>query len=194
MLVLRVAAVVILTALAAEAAPGDARVISGVMEWPQRLADERFLVIRTAAGTLYVDVAGAERRLARPLVAGDRVSLNAVEGQQPHEWRATVLVATDVQAPAAAAAPAPAPAEAPAPAASPVTSAPSAPVLRLDGRVEAVGGSEFVLRSADGRAFAVDISRIGPSTLLREGTPVTVFGTHEGGERFIASGLVGRER
>src|SRR5947207_265447 len=120
MWLLRAALLVILTTVAAEAAPGDARVITGVMEWPQKLADERFMVVRSSDGAqLYVDVANAQRRIGRPLVAGDRISLNVVEGQRPYELRASMLVSTEVQTPAPA--PAPAAAAAPAPAASPVT-------------------------------------------------------------------------
>jgi hypothetical protein len=152
------------------------------------LTDERFLVMRAADGTrLYVDVAGAQRRTLATLAAGDRVSAAGVEGERPYELRATVLAAGTAESSPAPPAPA-----APPPSASPAT-APAEPE-RIDGRIESLTGTRLMLRRDDGESVSVDLSRVAGNSSVGAGADVTVFGVREADGRFVATGLVGRER
>ena len=181
----------------ATAASGDRRAVTGTVEWPATLTDERFIVLRAVDGTrMYVDVSVAQRRNAAPVNAGELLAIAGVEGEKPYELRATMLAHTE---PGAALAPGgegsaspplalPSPAPAPAPAAEP-----PAPVERLDGSVQSLNGANLVLHSDDGRNVTVDVSRVAANDLVRPGTDVTVFGVVDEQGRFVASGLVGRE-
>ena len=163
---------------AVNAAPGDPRIITGSMEWPATLTGERFIVIRGDDGAqIYVEVAEAERRIATPLNAGDRISIVAVEGERPYELRARLL------GPAAAA-----PAAFPAP-------PPDAETAweRIDGRVQVVSGSDLTLRDDDGETLSVDISGLAGRESVRVGAKVTVFGVREEEGQFVVRGLVSQE-
>jgi hypothetical protein len=190
------------------AAPGDPRIVRGVLQWPSTLAREPFVVVRGDNGVDYVaDVSTAQRRGERPLTAGARVSVVAVEGGRPYEVTAILIGVGD-----AAIAGLTPPAEATeAPSASPATAsprpttggpgqpgpAPLAPVgprerwQRVEGTVGSLAGTELVLKTPAGAPMAVDVSRL-PARVRRSlapGDAVTVFVvSRETG--LVATGLV----
>src|SRR5919204_849443 len=76
--------------LAAGAAPGDPRLVTGVVEWPAALTNEPFVIVRGADGVLYyVGLAAARREGA--VTAGSRVAVLGLEGRQRHEITAVGL-------------------------------------------------------------------------------------------------------
>jgi len=105
-------------ASSAHAAPGDPRLVQGVLEWPAKLTVEPFVVIRADDGRWYYsEIKGAKRLESGPLTAGGRVAVLGTEATKPHEIAAIALGSGDaaalalalmphVNAPAAAAAPA----------------------------------------------------------------------------------------
>jgi hypothetical protein len=134
------------------AAPGDPRLIQGVLEWPAKLTVEPFVVIRADDGKWYYsEVKSAKHLEVGPLTAGARVAVLGSESAKPHEIIAIAVGSGDatalalalmphVTAPAAAAAPAaplavespsgtkaPATAAKPEPPAAPTPAAASAP-------------------------------------------------------------------
>jgi hypothetical protein len=136
--------------LVASAAPGDPRLVSGVLEWPGVVANEPFVIVRGDDGVLYyIGVKAARREGA--VTAGARVSVLGIEGRSATEITAigigsgssaeaalAQLQGPRPPAPAAPPSPAPAPTparEAPTPTTPPVAvptppsvpSAPSAP-------------------------------------------------------------------
>jgi len=144
--------VAVLVASAAHAAPGDPRLIQGVLEWPAKLTAEPFVVIRTDDGRwYYTEIKSAKRLESGPLTSGGRVAILGTEAAKPHEITAIAVGSGDaaglalalmphVNAPAAAAAPAaplavespsgtkaPATAAKPEPPAAPTPAAASAP-------------------------------------------------------------------
>jgi hypothetical protein len=188
-----VAAPILFLAGGVIAAPGDARTVTGTLEWPTALTNERFVVLRAADGAhFYIDLGAAQRASLTALAAGDRISVVAVEGQRPHELHATALVTGDVRV-AVAPPPPPPPVAVPPPlAAVPVPPARSEPQQRIDGRVESLNGSTLVLRTDAGATVTADASRVVNHVLLSPGTDVTIFGTEDGWGHFVASGLVVR--
>src|SRR5436309_13400510 len=118
--------VAVLVASAAHAAPGDPRLIQGVLEWPAKLTAEPFVVIRTDDGRwYYTEIKNAKRLESGPLTSGGRVAILGTEAAKPHEITAIAVGSGDaaglalalmphVNAPPAAGAPA-----APAPPAPP---------------------------------------------------------------------------
>src|SRR5262245_47838460 len=110
--------VAVLVASAAHAAPGDPRLIQGVLEWPAKLTAEPFVVIRTDDGRwYYTEIKNAKRLESGPLTSGGRVAILGTEAAKPHEITAIAVGSGDaaglalalmphVNAPAAAAAPA----------------------------------------------------------------------------------------
>ena len=84
------------------AAPGDARMIHGTIEWPATLDREPFIVVRGDDGKLYqVDVTSAQRR--GHVGAGARVVVAVVEGQRPYQVAGVTLIPNeDAAAPAPA--------------------------------------------------------------------------------------------
>jgi hypothetical protein len=189
------------------AAPGDPRVVLGVLQWPSTLGREPFVVVRGDDGVDYVaDVSSAQRRGERPLTAGSRVSVMGVEGRRSYEVTAILIGMGE----AAIAGPTP-PAEVTnPPSASPATGspgiapsggqagpAPTAPATprerwqRVEGTVGSLAGTELVVRTPAGSPMAVDVSRI-PARVRRSlapGDAVTVFVvSRESG--LIATGLV----
>src|ERR671935_2316442 len=112
-----VAAVLVLVAGPAIAAPGDPRTVRGNLEWPAVLSAEPFIVLRGDDGRLYyADVARA-RRVTPGTITG-AISLVGIEGNQAHEIGAVVVGAGDSALSFATPPPAPA-ATASAPAALP---------------------------------------------------------------------------
>src|SRR5262245_27985326 len=190
------------------AAPGDPRVVRGVLQWPPTLAREPFVVLRGDDGVDYVaDVSSAQRRGERPLTAGARVSGGAVEGGRSYEVTAILIGVGD----AAIAGLTPPAAATDAPSASPATPspgtvtrgpgqpgpAPTAPAAprerwqRVEGTVGSLAGTELVLKVWAGPPLAVDGSRL-PARVRRSlapGDAVTVFVvSRESG--LVATGLV----
>src|SRR5437016_956520 len=107
----------------AQAAPGDPRLVQGVLEWPAKLTVEPFVVIRADDGRwYYAEVKAAKRFESGPLSAGGRVTVLGTEAARPHEIAAIAFGSGDAAALALALMPhvnAPASAPAPAPAAQP---------------------------------------------------------------------------
>jgi len=101
------------------AAPGDPRLIQGVVEWPPALTVEPFVVVRAEDGRwYYTEIKGAKRFESASLAAGARVAVLGVEATRPHEITAIALGSGDaatlavalmphVNAPIAASPPAP---------------------------------------------------------------------------------------
>jgi hypothetical protein len=125
----------LLVPLVAGSAPGDPRLVNGVLEWPGVVTNEPFVIVRGDDGVLYyVGVTAAQR--AGAVTAGARVSVLGIEGRSAHEITA-VGIGSGRNAEAALAqlqatrAPAPAAPAAAAPVAAPaneVTVVPTPPV------------------------------------------------------------------
>src|SRR3989442_8289651 len=81
----------------AYAAPGDPRLVQGVLEWPAKLTVEPFVVIRADDGRwYYAEVKGVKRLESGPLAAGGRVAILGTEGARPHEITAIAVGSGDV--------------------------------------------------------------------------------------------------
>jgi hypothetical protein len=107
------------------AAPGDPRLVQGVLEWPAKLTVEPFVVIRTDDGRwYYAEVKGVKRLDSGPLTSGTRVAVLGTEAARPHEITAIALGPGDAAALALALMPH---VNAPAPAPTVVAHPPSAP-------------------------------------------------------------------
>jgi hypothetical protein len=188
-----VLAILALVAGSALAAPGDPRVVQGTLEWPQNLVAEPFVVVRGEDGRLYyADISAAQRRVPGALTAGSRLAVLAVEGSRPYELAALVFGPGDA-ASLGLTAPTPAPTpSASIPSTAPAVSAPSEPMWRLDGIVQAVSGSMVTLRTDGGRTYTVDASQLSPVTIkaLRSGDRVTLFGVPRDDDKLIATGYV----
>jgi hypothetical protein len=117
--------------LIAVAAPGDPRLVNGVLDWPRAVTTESFVIVRGDDGVLYYVGVAAARRDAG-VAAGARVSVLGIEGRSPHEITAFTLASgptadaalAQLQAPRAPAPAAPA-TVAPAPAPPAVTPTPA---------------------------------------------------------------------
>src|SRR5438445_12531408 len=84
--------VAVLVASAAHAAPGDPRLIQGVLEWPAKLTAEPFVVIRTDDGRwYYTEIKNAKRLESGPLTSGGRVAILGTEAAKPHEITASAV-------------------------------------------------------------------------------------------------------
>src|SRR5256885_17041547 len=82
--------VAFLVASAAHAAPGDPRLIQGVLEWPAKLTAEPFVVIRTDDGRwYYTEINSAKRLESGPLTSGGPVAILGTESAKPHAITAT---------------------------------------------------------------------------------------------------------
>src|SRR2546425_5558546 len=81
------------------AAPGDPRLVQGILEWPAKLTVEPFLVIRTHDGEwLYTEIKAAKRLESGPLTAGAPVTVLGTEAKRPHEIKAVAVGSGDVAA------------------------------------------------------------------------------------------------
>src|SRR5437660_893533 len=116
----------------AVAAPGDPRLIQGVLEWPPALAGgEPFIVVRGDDGRVYyADVMAAQRHGQAAPSAGSHIALLGLEGTKPHEIIVVALGGGDVAALSLAlaqAAPTRAPMPPPPPSTAPAAVVPPAP-------------------------------------------------------------------
>src|SRR5437867_1017202 len=83
----------------AHAAPGDPRLVQGVLEWPAKLTVEPFVVIRADDGRwYYTEIKGAKRLESGPLTAGGRVAVLGTEAARPHEITAIAVGSGDAAA------------------------------------------------------------------------------------------------
>jgi hypothetical protein len=83
-------AMLLAVAFGAGAAPGDPRLVTGVLEWPRTITNEPFVVVRGDDGALYyVGVTSARREGAA--TAGARVAVLGTEGRSAHEINAFAL-------------------------------------------------------------------------------------------------------
>lgn len=180
----------------AVAAPGDPRLIQGVLEWPHALTGgEPFIVMRADDGRVYyADVMAAQRHVHAAPSAGSHIALLGLEGTKPHEIIALALGSGDAAtlslvlaqstpttppmppsppARASAAVVPPAPPAAPA-AVPPVRPEEKPPArgevgqwVRLRGSVFGVAGSNMYVKRDDGAVVLVDVSKLDPSTAAR---------------------------
>ena len=194
-----------LSAGAADAAPGDPRVLQGTLEWPAIVANEPFVVMRGEDGRLYyADISAARRRTADPMRSGSRMAVLGVEGARPHEIAAIAVGAGDAAALGLApsgpgmTASAPPPPSAPPSASIPssgITAPPSEQMWRVDGTVQSVAGSRVTLRKSDAKTVSVDVSNLSDQTLaaLRPGDRVSLFGVPRKDNRLVANGYIQSE-
>jgi hypothetical protein len=193
-----VMALVALSAGVALAAPGDPRIVQGILEWPATVTTEPFVVIRGDEGeTYYADLAKAQRRTPGTLTAGSRVSLLGIEGSRPYELTAMVIGAGDAASLGLApsltpASPAPL---GPAAVTPPAPAVPAESMWRVEGIVQSVAGKSVTLRTADGGTSTVDLSQLSDSTVtsLRSGERVSLFGEPRPDRRLIANGYIQSE-
>src|SRR3989475_6615574 len=83
----------------AHAAPGDPRLVQGVLEWPTTLTAEPFVVIRTEDGRwYYADIKSARRLEPAALTVGARVAGLGTEAARPHEITALAFGSGDAAA------------------------------------------------------------------------------------------------
>lgn len=83
-------------AVPAQAAPGDARLVQGTLEWPPKLTGEPFVVLRAEDGRwYYAEIKSAKRVDASPLAAGGCVAVLGVEGAKPYELNAIAIGSGD---------------------------------------------------------------------------------------------------
>jgi hypothetical protein len=177
------------------AAPGDPRVVQGVLEWPATLSAEPFVVVRGDDGRLYYTDIGAAQRRAGALTAGSRMAVLAVEGNRPWELAALAFGPGDA-ASLGLISPPPPPGAAPAPAAAtPPTSGSAEAMWRLDGSVQSVADMQVTVRTSDGRTHTVDASQLSSTTIraLRPGDRVTLFGVPRSDDKLVANGYIQSE-
>ena len=202
----------------AVAAPGDPRLIQGVLEWPSALAGgEPFIVVRGDDGRVYyADVLAAQRHVQATISAGSRLTLLGLEGTKPHEIVAVALGSGDSAAlslalaqgtpttpppsvpttSAAVVPPAPPAQTAVPPAVAPVRPEEKPPAggagqwVKFRGSVHGIAGQNLYIKRDDGRVVMVDVSRLDPSTATRYrlGSPVTVV-AFPVGNKFLATSI-----
>lgn len=189
---------VIVLGTPAFAAPGDPRIIQGMVEWPQALGTEPFIVVRGDDGHTYsVDVQNAQRRGAGPVGAGNRISVVGVEASRPYEVAALAIGVGDAAIATFPMPPMPPPGQASvtAPATTPPPAPPPDPLWRLQGRIESLPGASAVVRAPDGASYTVDLSQLSTLTRrsLRSGDTITLFGVPRDDRRLVANGFIQSE-
>src|SRR5262245_30516217 len=81
------------------AAPGDPRLVQGILEWPAKLTVEPFVVIRADDGRwYYAEVKSVKRLESAALTSGTRVAVLGTEAARPHELTAIALGPGDAAA------------------------------------------------------------------------------------------------
>jgi hypothetical protein len=179
-------------------APGDPRIIQGMVEWPQALGTEPFVVVRGDDGQTYaVDVQNAQRRGSGPVGAGNRISVVGVEASRPHEVAALAVGVGDAAIAAFPMPPMPPPDQptVAAPATTPPPAPAPDPLWRLQGRIESLPGASAVVRGPDGASYTVDLSQLSALTRssLRTGETITLFGVPRDDQRLVANGYIQSE-
>jgi hypothetical protein len=197
---LMVLAILAFSATTAAAAPGDPRVVEGVLEWPSSLSAEPFVVIRGNDGRLYyTDISAAQRRIPGPLTSGTRIAVLGVEGVRPHEVAAMAFGAGDASAlgvtPATITSPASSPASLSSPATVLTPGPPAEPLWRLDGTVQSIAGNVVTVRTPDGGSQSVDVMALSDATIraLQPGERVTLFGVPRPDRKLVANGYIQSE-
>ena len=186
---------VIMLATPVLAAPGDPRILQGMVEWPQALGTEPFIVVRGDDGQTYsVDVQNAQRRGSGPVGAGNRISVVGVEASRPYEVAALAVGVGDAAIATFPMPPPPPPGQTTvaAPATAPVAAPAPDPLWRLQGRIEAMPGTSVVVRTQDGASYTVDLSQLSALTRrsLRTGESITLFGLPRDDRRLVANGYI----
>lgn len=83
----------------AHSAPGEPRLVQGVLEWPARLTAEPFVVVHTEDGRwYYAEIKTAKHLESAPLTSGMRVSILGTEAKNPYEINAIALGSGDAAA------------------------------------------------------------------------------------------------
>jgi hypothetical protein len=86
-------------ASSARAAPGEPRLVQGVLEWPAKLTVEPFVVVQTEDGQwYYAEIKAAKHLESSPLTAGTRVTVLGTEATRPYEITAIALGSGDAAA------------------------------------------------------------------------------------------------
>jgi hypothetical protein len=189
-------AILALGAGAAQAAPGDPRVVQGTLEWPSSLSTEPFVIVRGEDGRLYyADISAAQRRASGPLAAGNRMSIFGVEGNRPHELAAVAFGAGEatglgISLPGSPTIPA-----GTLPTPLPGSASASEAMWQVAGTVQSISGTMVTVRTQDGQAQTVDASQLSAGTLraLRTGDRVSLFGTPRADRKLVANGYVQSE-
>lgn len=200
----------------AHSAPGEPRLVQGVLEWPARLTAEPFVVVHTEDGRwYYAEIKAAKHLESAPLTSGMRVSILGTEAKNPHEINAIALGSGDaaalamalmplvgptaaamapappVRAPQPTAPDAPPPARPPSEGTTPSPGSPDSPrMAELRGTAKIVAGNWAVVQAADGQIVLVDLSALSSgASSLKAGSSIAVYGT-PGDQKFQAMGLI----
>jgi len=212
-------AVMVASASSAHAAPGDARLVQGILEWPASLTVEPFVVVRSEDGRwYYADVKDAKRLGSSSVSAGVRVTILGTERTRPHEITALVVGSGDAATLALGLMPrvTPTPATTSAPtieSSKPSSHAPSPPTSEsprppsrvlatpagvprwseVRGTVHSLAGQELVVQTDDGELVPVDLSDLrGAAVSLTPGSSIVVYGSTRD-EKFHVTGLIQHE-
>jgi hypothetical protein len=179
------ASLILLTDLAV-AAPGDPRMLKGILEWPANLSTELIAVVRGDDGTLYYVDASSAERVGAPITG--RVSVVGIEGMKPQEISAVVIGGGDSALAAL---------ESPRiPGSTEVSASPRTESIddmwKVQGKVRAVSLGDIVVETPQGQSVRVDASRLSPWTTqtLRPGDEIRLFGVPQADQRLVANGFI----
>jgi hypothetical protein len=181
---------------AAQAAPGDPRVVQGTLEWPTSLSTEPFVIVRGEDGRLYyADISAAQRRASGPLAVGNRMSIFGVEGNRPHELAAVAFGAGEATGLGISLPGSPTTPAGTLPAPLPGSASAAEAMWQVAGTVQSISGTMVTVRTQDGQAQTVDASQLSVATLraLRTGDRVSLFGTPRADRKLVANGYVQSE-
>src|SRR5215510_5924434 len=190
-------AVMVASASSAHAAPGDARLVQGILEWPASLTVEPFVVVRSEDGRwYYADVKDAKRLGSSSVSAGLRVTILGTERTRPHEITALVVGSGDAATLALGlmprVTPTPAPtSESPRPPSRVLATPAGVPRWsEVRGTVHSLAGQELVVQTDDGELVPVDLSDLrGAPVSLTPGSSIVVYGSTRD-EKFHVTGLI----
>jgi hypothetical protein len=190
-----VAVAVVVFATTAHAAPGEYRLISGTLVWPQVLMSERLVVVLGDDGVTYFTELASPEGLPK-IKSGDRVTVVGREGTQPGQITSASVAPTPRGLPATSDVPYPSAMPGNGSATPPSAMLPPGVVL-LDpsveailGTVEVVNGNTLTVATPD-RWVSVDISRIDHDVVagLVRGEFVRVLAQMTEG-RLVAQGVI----